>query len=77
MIWTHVDAQLQIDYLWYHKPKCQGESSNSGYTYELTSEITYRPYQSSRALNRYWHRVKFYNYTAQIETRVFEIKWGY
>lgn len=78
-IWTAQNGNLQIQYFYVYKAKCKSQvGAYNGWTNStVNNELNYRPYESTRGLNKAWFRVQFYDHSAGITTTGFEVRSGY
>lgn len=78
-IWTGQNGNLQIKYFCVYKAKCKSQvGPYDGWTNStVNNELNYRPYESTRGLNKAWFRVQFYDHSSGVVTRGFEVRRGY
>jgi hypothetical protein len=75
-IWVEQTADLKMHYGYRFKPKCKKEEIWQSVISVVDNKVSYRLYESPRALNKYIYSAYFV-YENRIATRIFQISDGY
>ncbi|GAB4334308.1 MAG: hypothetical protein OHK0038_11240 [Flammeovirgaceae bacterium] len=75
-IWVAEKGNLRMEYYYKFKPKCKGESWWRGNKSVYDNEVNFRPYESAKALNKYYYSAWFV-YDNRIQTPLYYINHGY